>query len=1044
MSVTNNLKQQVDIPVWEWCKFAPTSTTAISSLTTGNSLGNRYLYYQVSANLYRYDTVTDTWHRLASTTGFNTPTIMNNNVLTNSVGHFGQAIGPGTGNNTIQLAGLFGNALVGYKIRIIGGTGAGQERTITAVSAPTIHERGTVTTAGTSSITDATSGSGLKQWKINQWKNYQFRSTFGTGRSQLRPILRNSATQLVWADTDHLTVNPWALPIMITSVAVNTQYVIESHVATVDTDWDVNPDSTSQFMILSGGIWNITQGTTSAPYFSFYYYDILADQWYGKTTETLLRTAVNLAGSDLSMERMTETGGAVVGTTAVASATARSVTTGATMVENQYKNFELRIVSGTGIGQSKEILSNTTNKFNFSNDWAVTPDATSSYQIWRDVGKIFLVGGGYADLLQYSQERDQWTPGRIFDDGQANNLAAKLNGDKPLALTSITRTATGMKLKGTITAAGANYQINDILTVDAKGGTLLVTGVNATGGVTSTELLTCGTGYTTGTKTTTVSPAGGVGCTITLAAGDIDFTELAVTPINHNLKVGESVTISGATGTGAAKFNGTYTIIGTPSTTQFSYCSGGDPGASTATIPYTQSTTQLVDCTKNWAVNEHVGKLVQLSTAALASAGQTRRIISNTATTLTWTLAATAPTNGTSRYIIHDCKPYGTTTSNAGRIGNGTEGFATSGTTSSLTDTTKNWEHNVWAKTVGRKVRIIEGTGAGNEITIISNTNDTLTFATQAFTVDTTTRYIIMDTFGTVAGAGGISTLSATPTVAGTGYAVGDIFAITGGTARGQVMVATGGVPSVLRLIDGGVSGYTATTGVATTNVVGTGTGLTVNITAITAVGSTTVLQDNTKNWDPGALVGRRVRFLSGTSQGNEYAITANTFNTITYATGTAPDVSTAYAVLEATPKTNGIHIDCVTGCTNTSLNHKYLYSFVGGATNELERYDITTEKWEKMSYFPQFETNTTGAMYCYDGADRIYINLSDTLGMNGRIVYYDLVKNIIVPSSVIPYGHSTAISGNRMEIIQTADGLKYLYIMRHSAQEMFRTLLYW
>jgi hypothetical protein len=58
---------------------------------------------------------------------------------------------------------------------------------------------------------------------------------------------------------------------------------------------------------------------------------------------------------------------------------------------------------------------------------------------------------------------------------------------------------------------------------------------------------------------------------------------------------------------------------------------------------------------------------------------------------------------------------------------------------------------------------------------------------------------------------------------------------------------------------------------------------LTVNVTAITAAGSTTVLQDNTKNRDNNAWVGKRIRFLSGTSQGNEYAITANTFNTISY-----------------------------------------------------------------------------------------------------------------------------------------------------------------
>ena len=1043
MTVTNNLKQQVDLPVWEWCRFAPASNTNVSSMTTGNTLTNRYIYYQISSELYRYDTVTDSWNRMTNMTGFSTPTIMNNNVLSNAVGHFGQAIGPGTGNNTIQLAGLSGQTLKGYKIRIIDGTGMGQERGIIKVSDPIVHERGTVTTAGTQSIIDANTGAGLKQWKINQWKNYQFRATFGTGRTQLRPILYNTPNTIVWSDPNYLTVDPWSNPLMNISIATTTQFVIESHIATVDSAWTINPDSSSKFMIVSGGIWNITQGTTSAPFFSLSYYDILADQWYGKTTISGLRTAVNLAASDLSMERMTESGGYIVGNTSVVSATLRNITTGATMVENDYRNFELRIVSGTGIGQTKEISANSTNKFYFANDWDITPDATSVYQVWRDVGKIFLIGGNYSDLLQYSQSRDQWSPARIFDDGQANNLAAKLKGQEPFSLTSITRTATGQILKGSITTPGANYQINDILSVTGIASTLIVTGVNSTGGVTSMELTSCGTGATVGAKATTVSPAGGVGCTITLAAGDIDFTELAVSVISHNFKVGDIITISGATGTGAAKFNGSYVILGTPSNTQFSYCSVGDPGAATATIPFTQSATLLVDCTKNWVVNEHVGKLVQTCTNALLSTGQTRRITANTATTLTFA-SATAPVNGTSRYIIHDIKAYGTGVSNNGRIGGGNEGFADSGTTSSLTDGTKNWEANSWAKVVGRKIRIIEGTGAGAELSIISNTNDTLFYVTQAFTPDTSTRYVIMDAFGMVAGAGGISTLATAPTVAGTGYAVGDRFAITGGTAVGQVMVAVGGIPSVLRLIDGGVSGYTAVTGVATTNVIGTGVGLTVNITAITAVGSTTVMQDTTKNWDNNAWVGKRLRFLSGTSQGNEYIITANTFNTITTAAGTAPDATTAYVILDATPKAYGIHIDCVTNCSDPTLNHKYLYAFVGSGTVELERYNINNEKWEKLSYFPQFEMNSTGTMYVYDGADRIYINLSTVLGLSGRLVYYDIVKNIMVNAATIPYGHSTVVSGNRMEIIQTADGLKYLYIMRHSGQEMWRTLLFW
>jgi hypothetical protein len=961
MALTNNLKVQVDLPTWEWCRFAPTATTAVSSLTTGNTLGNRYLYYQVSGECYRYDTYTDSWNRMTNMTGFSIPTIMNNNVLTNAIGHFGRAIGPGVGNKQIQLAGLSGNALVGYKIRIIGGTGAGQERTITAVSAPTVHDRGIVTTAGTQSIIDASTGVGLKQWTTNQWRDYQFRCDYGTGRTQLRPILYNTINSLTWSAPEHMTVNPWANPLTNISVAANALYQIESHIATVDADWLTNPDSTSKFMILSGGIWNITQATTTAPFFSLSYYDILADQWYGKGTQTNLIQAVFTAASDLSLERMTENGGTIF-TEQASGGGARYISTTATLTPMQYANFEIRIVSGTGWGQTRGITSNTASRINVVRDWATNPDNTSVYEIWRDVGKLYLVGGGYSHMLQYDTEHDQWTVGRQLDNGQCNQLAAKRSGQEPFALTSITRTVTGMVATGSIAAGGTGYNINDLLTVDAKGGVLKVTSINSTNGaVTGVSLEQCGTGYAAGTnKATTVTPSGGTGCQITLAAGDIDFTELAVTPIVHDLKVGDSVVISGASGTGAAKFNGTYTILGVATNgLSFSYCSVGDPGAATATIANSPSTVQIVDCTKNWAVDEHKGKLVQLSTNALLGVGQMRRIVSNTATTLVWTLAATAPVNGTTRYVITKPNALGTEVSNLGKIGGGNEGFATNGSTTTLEDSTKNWQTNCWSRTAQRKVRIMEGTGVGNEIAITSNTATTLTYATQTFTPDATTRYIIMDAFGTA----------------------------TGGTA--------------------------------------------------------TTLVDSSQNWDTNIWVGKRVRLMAGTGVGNEYAITANTSTTLTYASGATADVSTAYSILEANPKTFGLHLDMITGSTDTTLNSKYMYSFVGSATVQLERYNVTTEHWELISYFPQFETNTTGAMYCYDGADRIYICSSTTLGLSGRMYYYDLVKNVMVNAGTIPYGHSTLVSGNRMEIIQTADGLKYLYMMRHSAQEMWRTLLY-
>ena len=789
MALTNNLKVQVDQPVWEWCKFAPVASTAISSLTTGNTLNNRYLYYQVASTLYRYDTHTDSWNALTTMSGFTTPTIMNNNVLSNAVGHYGRAIAGGA--STIQLAGLSGNALVGKEIRIISGTGAGQSRTISAVANPVVEDRGIVTTAGTQSIVDASTGIGLKQWKMNQWRDYQIRVDTGTGKSQLRPILYNTINSIVWSEANQMTVDAWAQPLANISVAVNSLFIIESHVATVSVSWTTVPDSTSRFVILGGGIWNVTQGTTTTPFFSLSYYDILADQWYGKTTNSGLKTVVFLAASDLAMERMTESGGNLKTATATAGA-ARSLTDSAgAFTPMQYANFEIRITSGTGIGQTRTILSNTATIINVTRNWDTVPDVTSVYQIWRDTGKVWLVGGGDAGMLQYSAESDHWTTGKQLDYGQANILAAKAASQDPRSLTSITRVSNGISvLNATPTAGGAGYNVGDVLTITTGGtlGTATVLTVSAIGAVLTVERRSCGLNYTIGaSKATSVVPTGGTGCTLDITT----VSEIAncVTPIAHSFKIGESITISGAT---LAAYNGAFTILGTATTLAFDYALASSP-TSPAVASVALATTVLVDCTKNWTVNEHVGNLLSMTpNVLLATTSQVRRIVSNTATSITWTLAGTAPVNGTWRYVIEDIKPFGTERTPGGVSGLGTEGFATGGSTTTLIDTTKAWPINYWARTIGRKVRIVDGMGVGNEITIISNTATTLTYATQAFTPNATTRYVIMDTFGTVSGAGGISTLSATPTVAGTGYVVGDRSAITGGA--GVCTKATNGL----------------------------------------------------------------------------------------------------------------------------------------------------------------------------------------------------------------------------------------------------------
>jgi hypothetical protein len=78
--------------------------------------------------------------------------------------------------------------------------------------------------------------------------------------------------------------------------------------------------------------------------------------------------------------------------------------------------------------------------------------------------------------------------------------------------------------------------------------------------------------------------------------------------------------------------------------------------------------------------------------------------------------------------------------------------------------------------------------------------------------------------------------------------------------------------------------------------------------------------------------------------------------------------------------------------------------------------------------------------MYTYDGLDDIIMTKDAT----GRIYELNMNTFKINPCGICPYAQGGAILGNRMELLKTADGLKYIYMMRHTGQEMWRTLKFW
>jgi hypothetical protein len=201
--------------------------------------------------------------------------------------------------------------------------------------------------------------------------------------------------------------------------------------------------------------------------------------------------------------------------------------------------------------------------------------------------------------------------------------------------------------------------------------------------------------------------------------------------------------------------------------------------------------------------------------------------------------------------------------------------------------------------------------------------------------------------------------------------------------------------------------------------------------------GSTTTLVDTTKNWVVNQWTNKRLRFIGGASATNEVTVTSNTATTLNFAATTATDSTTNYVIYGSPTRNQGTNLKWTWG----NGNHKYLFSPLGGSIIGITKFDITVSKWD--TYYQnsgQGESFTTGSMWAYDGADRVYVQKDAT----GRIFYFDIVKKEVVNSGTVPYGMSTAFVGNRMEIVKTEDGLKYLYVARHNGTEMWRTLIFW
>jgi hypothetical protein len=215
----------------------------------------------------------------------------------------------------------------------------------------------------------------------------------------------------------------------------------------------------------------------------------------------------------------------------------------------------------------------------------------------------------------------------------------------------------------------------------------------------------------------------------------------------------------------------------------------------------------------------------------------------------------------------------------------------------------------------------------------------------------------------------------------------------------------------------------------------------------VTTGAGTTTVTDANKNFPVNYLAGKRIRYIAGTASssggvaGVEVSVTSNTATAITIPALTSNATDTFYAIYEIPARSTGIDIKWLYGVSDVDKKGRWLISPRGGASNIFDIFDIPTSTWELTPFItPITTTLTTGSMYAYDGVDSYYFTKDAT----NRIYQLDLSKFQVETAASIPYAHGTATLSNKFEIVKTVDGLTYLYVMRHTGQEMWRTLKFW
>lgn len=331
-------------------------------------------------------------------------------------------------------------------------------------------------------------------------------------------------------------------------------------------------------------------------------------------------------------------------------------------------------------------------------------------------------------------------------------------------------------------------------------------------------------------------------------------------------------------------------------------------------------------------------------------------------------------------------------------------GTASAATTTTLTDSSKTWVADAYK---GLYVFIIDGTGEGQFVKILSNTVTVLTFETAITSGDNTSVYQI--TSGKPCYASGVATSATGTTLVNSGKAwtvdqwINYQVRIVSGTGRGQIRTITDSDATSLTVAAWSVNP---------------------DSTSVYAIES---------NEDFIYLAGNAAVTMY------RYSISANTWTVMapTSARGAAPSTGMCMDWVSETGNANwALETDIQDG--------RYIYSMRGGAGALIDRFDIAggtagAGSWAAVTYIGT-ETFTTGSS-AFQSGKYLYIRKDAT----NRFFQFDIVGNHMEPFATNMYTDGTAVLGQKIWVrnYDASENIRWLYALGNTLTVLHRIMIF-